>query len=263
MIPFADTILNDYLAQGRQEDAQNFNMQQASVNRDWQTQMSNTAVQRHVADLQAAGLNPLLAANGAQASTPSGTTASTAPISPHTSIAQGAATASQIAVNDATADKLKAEAENIREATPTHEVDRRERESRIPLNNEQVKNIHQQITESVVRIDKIWAEAQQATSSAKHLDQQITNLRASLPLIKAQIQNLQALSGQASAATEETKQRIRANLPDLQRILSNLEAAHKRATAPGDANRQAAAESYFGQLGAYLNEINPLKGFLK
>lgn len=37
--------------------------QQAKMNRDWQTEMSNTAHQREVSDLIAAGLNPILSAN--------------------------------------------------------------------------------------------------------------------------------------------------------------------------------------------------------
>lgn len=57
--------------------AMEFSASQAALNRDWQKMMSDTAHQREVKDLMAAGLNPVLSAlNGNGASTPSGATAS-------------------------------------------------------------------------------------------------------------------------------------------------------------------------------------------
>lgn len=52
-----------------------FSAQQAQANRDFQERLSNSAHQREVADLIAAGLNPILSANHAGASTPSGASA--------------------------------------------------------------------------------------------------------------------------------------------------------------------------------------------
>lgn len=57
------------------QKAMDFESAQAQLNRDWQEEMSSTAYQRAVKDLQAAGINPILAA-GAQASTPTGGAAS-------------------------------------------------------------------------------------------------------------------------------------------------------------------------------------------
>ena len=70
-------LISNMWTDSRQEDAQKFNAEQATINRDFQERMSSTAWQRGMADMKAGGLNPIFAYQKGPAGSPTGATAST------------------------------------------------------------------------------------------------------------------------------------------------------------------------------------------
>lgn len=68
--------LNRDFQQSSANQAMQFEADQAKIARDWEEHMSNTAYQRAMKDLEAAGLNPILAYQQGGASTPTAVSAS-------------------------------------------------------------------------------------------------------------------------------------------------------------------------------------------
>jgi len=77
------------------ERANQANLNSARENRAWQMEMSNTAHQREVGDLKAAGLNPILSANSGASTPGGGQAAVTDSIGPAINAAREAARFSQ------------------------------------------------------------------------------------------------------------------------------------------------------------------------
>lgn len=99
----------------RQADAQEFNASQAEIQRDYQTKMANSAWQRGMTDMKAAGLNPILAYQKGPASSPTGAAASTS-YSPATDVLTPAVSSAQHGQRlNFEVQKMQEEVKNLRE----------------------------------------------------------------------------------------------------------------------------------------------------
>lgn len=103
--------------------SEDFNREEAQKTRDWQQQMRATQYQTATADMQKAGLNPMLAYSQGGAGTPSGATASVGTgaggtAAPVRDVLDNASTAAQIQLITANADKAQSEADLNRENLP-------------------------------------------------------------------------------------------------------------------------------------------------
>lgn len=115
LIAGGGSVFGGMLSEQGQESANDANLQLGQKQMDFQERMSNTAHQREVSDLTAAGLNPVLSAKLGGASTPSGSM----PIMQNTmadlgervsnSAQSSMAISNAIALNSAQVEKLKSE----------------------------------------------------------------------------------------------------------------------------------------------------------
>lgn len=163
-------------------NAQNtFNAQEAQKTRDWQTEMANTAHQREMKDLEAAGLNPVLAANDGGA-VPAGATASGSMGNVQKADAIGAM---QTALQER---RQEAEIANIEADTYSKEKMAGKTDTEIKLNEMSLKlePVKQQVENELLRAQTKTqkAEAAKIYKDIKELEQIIEKAQLELDDIK-------------------------------------------------------------------------------
>lgn len=119
------------------------NAAEAQKNRDWQEMMSNSSYQRAVKDMQAAGLNPMLAYSQGGASTPSGATGYAVQAAPMQNTLHTAANAiNSLATNSADISSKSEQAKLMREQQAQTIVNTAKEASAIKVNEAQAANIN-------------------------------------------------------------------------------------------------------------------------
>lgn len=173
-------------AQRRQEDAQNFSAQQFA-----------TRYQTTVKDMQAAGLNPMLAYQQGGGAAPSGTGASGGDYGRvGSSIVQGRLNSAQAASAEANIENVKAQTEQIRADTALKRAQMYEAEARVPYLGASANQAAAMTGQIEAAHKKILEEIKNIPKEGARLDALVKNLGVEFHILEEKGLTQQQITGQ-------------------------------------------------------------------
>lgn len=167
VVPLATAGIGALSAVASSATSSAFNVHESRQNRRFQREMSNTAHQREVADLKAAGLNPILSAKYGGSSTPGGSASQIQIADPVNSA---------VAVMESGAD-MRLKAAQTRDINATASI--KEIDSRIKLRTEieQIDMVRETLHKLRNDADLSWTQREKIDRELKNLDQTLKLLK--------------------------------------------------------------------------------------
>lgn len=171
----AGKLLDRSDAQNAQDEANEFNSAQAQASRDWQERMSNTSFQRRMKDLEAAGLNPMLAISQGGAPVTGGASASTTPV-------MSGMMASAAATRQADSAAMQAETSATQVEANVKQID-----ELVIKTKQEVENLKTENQQRTALLDNIRQEYQNLVKQGLNLTEVGNQLRAAVDKMNAEI----------------------------------------------------------------------------